>query len=222
MLMTSIGKMPSKVCRVIDDYSWGRSGEMLNIQLVPMVIQKWWPSLISSSNPATDPSHCQKALGKVFLAFISSREGVRAGKRAREQGAGFLPPFLGSFWVSKPYHFVSLETIYLHLHRPVIFVGYLTVRFHWYYFMIEPCGHILRIYVPRNQVVRWLPVLCAQRNPLGGKQYVFTERCCILSGCSYPIWLRFTCPYPFERLLILVFYLIVEKHLSTQSLLSPN
>lgn len=38
--MTSIGKMPSEVCRVIDDYSMGRSGEMLNIQLVPMVNQK--------------------------------------------------------------------------------------------------------------------------------------------------------------------------------------
>lgn len=105
MLITSIGKMPSKVCRVIDNYSWGRSGEMLNIQLVPMVIQKMmsqkkWPSLISSSNLTTDLSHCQKAVGKVFLgtfAFISSRERERAGKRAREQGAGFLPPFFGSF-----------------------------------------------------------------------------------------------------------------------------
>lgn len=175
-----------------------------------MVNQKWWPkkkkwwsSLISSSSPATDPSHCQKALGKVFLdtfALLSLREGVRAGKRAREQGAGFLSPSLGSFWVSKPYHFVSVETIYLHLHRPWISVGYLTVRFHCYYFMIEPRGHILRIYVPWNHVIRWLPVLCAQRNPLGGKQYVFMERCSILSGSSYPIWLTFTCPYPFWKI----------------------
>ena len=108
---------------------------MRTIQLVPVLIQKWWPSSISSSSPATGPSRCRKAVGKVLLdrfAFVSQKGGVRAGETAKEQGRVHVM----LLWIR-----LSLKALSCCVTRNNILTSAQTTnlcRFHWHYWKIEP------------------------------------------------------------------------------------